>query len=292
MRCEQALFDAGMRRLGLERLGEVLYRRRRMSANGKPSKFGVHLKHWRRVRGFSQLHLSVNAGVSARHLSFIETGRAQPSREMVLLLASQLQVPLREQNAMLLAAGFAPTFLQRDLNEPELDAARDAVRLVLANHDPFPAIAVDRKWDVLMSNCGAAALAEGVAPELLAPTMNVYRISLHPDGMRNRVVNFADYARHLLGRLRHDAAVSGDAALHALLREVEEYPGIKSMPGAITSRGEVALPLRLRTAGGELSFITMIATFGTPFDVTVSELAIESFFPADEATARQMRART
>lgn len=210
---------------------------------------------------------------------------------MVLLLAEHLQLPLREQNTMLLAAGFAPAFQQRQFDAPEMSAVRAAVEMVLKGHEPFPAIAVDRKWNVVMSNCGAPLLAEGVAPELLAAPINVYRLSLHPSGLRQRALNFDEYARHLVGRLRHDASTCGDPDLHALLAEVESYPGIRSIAGTTIGRGNIVLPLRLKSDLGELGFITTIATFGTPFDITVSEIAIESFFPADVATAQRIRAR-
>jgi hypothetical protein len=210
---------------------------------------------------------------------------------MVLLLAQHLQLPLREQNTMLLAAGFAPAFEQRPLDAPEMNAIKAAVEMVLTGHEPFPAIAVDRKWNVVMSNCGAPLLAEGVAPELLIPPINVYRLSLHPQGLRRRVLNFDQYARHLVARLRHDATTCCDPDLQALLAEVESYPEIRSIAGTTIGRGNVVLPLRLKSDHGELGFITTIATFGTPFDITVSELAIESFFPADVATAQRIRAR-
>jgi hypothetical protein len=208
---------------------------------------------------------------------------------MVLLLAEQLRLPLRERNALLLAAGFAPAFAGRDLGAPEMSAVRDAVSLVLKNHEPFPAIAVDRKWNVVMSNSSASLLGQGVAPELLAPPANVYRMSLHPNGLRRRVLNLDEYARHMLARLRHDAEVSGDGELHALLSEVEAYPGMRSLAGATPQRGNVVLPLRLKHETGELAFITTITIFGTPFDMTVEELAIESFFPADNSTAERIR---
>ena len=255
------------------------------------SEFGKQLRKWRQTRRLSQLQLAVDAGVSPRHLSFIETGRSQPSREMVLLLAEQLELPLREQNAMLLAAGFAPAFEGRSLDSPEMSVVRESVAMVLKSHEPFPAITVDRKWNVVMNNCGAPLLTEGLSLERLGPVVNVYRLSLHPDGLRPRVLNFPEYARHLVARLRHDATLSGDGELFELLSEVESYPGMKSIAGISPSRGNVALPLRLRSAQGDLSFITMIATFGTPFDVTVSELAVESFFPADDITARLVRER-
>lgn len=198
--------------------------------------------------------------------------------------------PLREQNALLLSAGFAPAYEERSLDTADMAVVRDAVAMVLGAHAPFPAIAVDRNWNVVQSNCGAPLVAAGAAPELLEPPVNVYRLSLHPDGMRPRVRNFEAYALHLVARLRHDVVTSGDSELRRLLEEVETYPGIRALTGARIERGAVALPLRLATELGELSFITTIATFGTPFDITVAELAIESFFPADEATARAVRA--
>jgi transcriptional regulator with XRE-family HTH domain len=251
--------------------------------------FGVKLRHWRQVRNLSQLELAVAAGVSPRHLSFMETGRSAPSREMVLVLANQLRVPLREQNALLLSAGFAPVYDERPIGAPDMAAVKDAVAMVLGAHEPFPAIAVDRKWNIVQSNGGAALLAAGASPELLEPPINVYRLSLHPKGMRPRVRNFDAYALHLVARLRHDVMISGDAEIQALLDEVERYPGIRALTATRVERGVVALPLRLTTELGELSFITTTATFGTPFDITVAELAIESFFPANEETARAVR---
>jgi transcriptional regulator with XRE-family HTH domain len=253
--------------------------------------FGELLKKWRTMRRYSQLQLALDLGVSSRHLSFIETGRSNPSREMVLLLAEHLDLPLRERNAMLLSAGFAPAFEQRSIEAPELSAVRDAVKMVLKGHEPFPAIAVDRSWNVIMSNCGAAFLGEGVAPELLSPTPNVYRLSLHPNGFRPRVLNFQEYAGHLVARLRRDSAVHGGPELHALLTEIETYPGISELSAPVTGRGGVALPLCVESDGCELAFITTIATFGTPYEVTVSELAIETFFPADNFTANYVRSR-
>lgn len=178
---------------------------------------------------------------------------------------------------------------ERALDGPDMVIVKDAVTMVLKAHEPFPAIAVDRKWNVVQSNCGAPLLAAGVAPELLEQPVNVYRLSLHPKGMRPRVRNFDAYALHLVARLKHDVMTSGDPELSALLEEVERYPGIRALTGARAEKGAVALPLRLATDLGELSFISTTATFGTPFDITVAELAIESFFPGDEATARAVR---
>jgi transcriptional regulator with XRE-family HTH domain len=258
------------------------------SAFGQPS-FGEKLRGRRRTLGLSQLRLALEAGVSARHLSFIESGRSQPSREMVLRLAQQLRVPLREQNAFLLAAGFAPAFEQRALDAPELAAVREAAALVLANHEPFPAVALDRRRDVVMSNRAGAHLVESVAPELLAPTTNIYRVLLHPRGLASRIVGFAEYSSHLLARLQRDAEVSADGELGALLAEVERYPGVGSVNQATPSNATAFLTLRVRDEAGELAFVTTLATFGTPFDVTVSELIIESLFPANAFTAKRLR---
>lgn len=260
-----------------------------MRDDGRSESFGSKLRKWRQVRSMSQLELAVSAGVSSRHLSFLETGRSTPSREMVLLLAQELRLSLREQNGLLLSAGFAPMYAERALDAPDMAAVSDAVTMVLKGHEPFPAIAVDRRWNVVQSNCGAQLLTAGISAELLKPPVNVYRLSLHPRGLRPHVRNFDVYAIHLITRLRHDVATSGDPELSSLLEEVERYPGIRLLAGAQVERGHVALPLRMVTEHGELNFITTIATFGTPLDITVAELAIESFFPADEATARSVR---
>jgi len=252
--------------------------------------FGERLKDRRRILGLSQLQLAVDAGVSPRHLSFLETGRSQPSRDMVLKLAAQMRVPLREQNSLLLAAGFAPAFGQHDLAAPALDAVRSAAALVLKNHEPFPAAALDRKRNVVMANRGARLLLSGVAPALLGPPVNIHRVLLHPDGLSRNIVNFAEYRRHLLERLRRDAEQSGDVELHALFNELSAYPVSSGAGFTAASKADVALVFRFREAGGgELAFITTIATFGTPFDVTVSELVVESLFPADAFTEQRVR---
>lgn len=254
--------------------------------------FGTQLRTWRQKRRLSQLHLALDAGISARHLSFLETGRSRPSRDMVLLLAEQLRLPLREQNALLLAAGFAPSYGEQPFDAPELDAVRDAVDLVLANHEPFPALAVNRRWDVLRSNQGAGVLIEGIAPFLLGPPLNVYRASLHPEGLRRRILNFEHFAGALLSQLRRDAEASADPELSELLNEVENYPALQRQDRRSPPPSYVVQPLQLRSSLGTLSFITTIATFGTPYHTTVAELAIESFFPADAATAQRLRAAT
>lgn len=247
--------------------------------------FGELLRAWRKRRRHSQLQLSSVAQVSARHLGFIETGRSRPSRELVLHLAEHLDVPLRERNTLLLAAGFAPVYTERPLDAPEMDAVRTAVELVLDGHQPYPAVAVDRCWNLVAANPAAALLSDGVAEDLLGPPVNVYRVSLHPDGMARRALNFDEYAPALLNQLRHDLARTGDARLASLLDEVESYPTVRSLSRSSPGRRSVVLPLRLRHPAGELSLFTTVATFGTPADITVSELAVESFFPADSETA-------
>jgi transcriptional regulator with XRE-family HTH domain len=254
-----------------------------------PPSFGERLKSRRQRLGVSQLQLAVDAGVSPRHLSFIETGRSRPSREMVLRLAERLRLPLRDQNTLLLAAGFAPAFAQADLEAPELGAVRRAAALVLANHEPFPAIAIDRRRNVVMSNAGAKALLGELPREVREPAINIYRLLLHPQGLARRIVNFAEYAPHLVARLQRDADTYGDEDLLALLAEVQGYPALRAIARAEPTEG-AALTLRLRDDdGGELAFLTMIATFGTPFDVTVAELVVESLFPADARTAAHFR---
>lgn len=262
-----------------------------MGIDHGPTGFGERLKGWRQHAGVSQLQLAVEARVSPRHLSFIETGRARPSREMVLRLSAQLGVPLREQNVLLLAAGFAPAHGEAELVAPEMSAIRAAAQRVLANHEPFPAVALDRRRDIVMGNRAAELLGRGAAPALRRAPVNVYRLVLHPEGLASRIVDFGNYSRHLVARLARDAAVSGDAMLHALLAEVSAYPGVRATGDLTSSGANGALTLRLRDDdGAELAFLTTLATFGTPFDVTVSELVIESLFPADDRTEARLRA--
>jgi transcriptional regulator with XRE-family HTH domain len=255
---------------------------------------GSLLREWRQRRRLSQLDLALGADVSTRHVSFIETGRSVPSREMVLHLAQRLEVPLRERNALLLAAGYAPAFRERPLSDPALDAARQAVELVLSGHEPYPAIAVDRHWSLLASNQAAGRLLAGVAPALLQPPANVLRLSLHPDGVAPRIVNLAEWRAHLFARLGHQVDVTADPVLVDLLKELREYPAPEGS-AAGPRAGEpdaagVVVPLQLMSPAGILSFISTTTVFGTPVEVTLSELALETFFPADAATAALLRA--
>lgn len=249
---------------------------------------GNLLREWRQRRRMSQLDFAVEAEISSKHLSFLETGRSQPSREMVLHLAELLEVPLRERNALLIAAGFAPMFRERALNDPDLDPARQAVELVLKGHEPYPAIAVDRHWNLVASNSAAERMLVGVDPELLKPPMNALRVCLHPNGMAPRIVNLAEWRAHLLARLRRLIDMSADPVLKALLEELAAYPA-PHLEGDHAPAGAIAVPLRIASPAGVLSFISTITVFGTPIDVTLSELALEAFFPADAATAAVLR---
>lgn len=259
---------------------------------GRSSGVGHLLREWRQRRRMSQLELSNEAAVSARHLSFVETGRSRPSRELVLHLAEHLDVPLRERNALLLAAGYAPVYQERSLDDADMDPVRDALDVILSGHEPYPAVIVDRRWDLVSGNAAALVLfTAGVAPHLLEPPVNVYRLGLHPDGLAPRVRNFADYSTHLLTRLQREVALSGDAALSSLLDEVLAYPGVQRPAHVEVDPARMLfLPMEFTTAEGtELSFFSTLATFGTALDITVAELSIEAFFPADRATADALR---
>ena len=251
-------------------------------------RIGTLLRDWRVRRRMSQQDLALEAGVSARHVSFVETGRAKPSADMVIQLAEHLEVPLRDRNTLLLAAGFAPAYAQRDLDEPEMGPVREAIDRVLRGHEPYPAVVVDRHWGLVAANHAVPLLIGGAADHLLAPPVNVLRLSLHPEGMAPRIVNLGEWRAHLLDRLGRQAVVSGDPALFALHEELAGYPGGEGGHVPDLEAGAIAVPLRLRTDDGELAFISTATTFGTATDVTVSELAIESFFPADDATARAL----
>jgi transcriptional regulator with XRE-family HTH domain len=252
---------------------------------------GPLLRDWRLRRRLTQMELSLDAGVSTRHLSFVETGRSRPSSEMVLHLAEQLEVPLRERNELLVAAGYAPRYADRGFDDPALAEIRAAVSRVLEAHEPFPAIAVDRHWDLVASNGALAPLLEGVAPELLVPPVNTIRLALHPDGVAPRIVNLGDYRADLLGRMERAWRLTGDERLGELYEEMLDYPG-PDAPEAPPATA-VTVQLRLRPPAGrsgpELAFFSTITTFGTAVDVTVSELAVEAFFPADPETADALR---
>ena len=250
---------------------------------------GDLLKSWRTRRRLSQFDLSLLAEVSTRHLSYVETGRSKPSKAFVLHLAEHLDVPLRGRNDRLVAAGYAPLYGETDLDAPEMAQVRQALDLVLGHHDPFPALVVDRTWNLVLANAGATLLLEGLDPRFLERP-NVLRACLHPDGLASRIGDFDVFSGHILGRLRRQVALTGDQALAALYDELVSYPGVSPVE-PWTEHPGVVLPVRIASRLGELSFFTTAATFGTAADVTLSELTVESFFPADDATRRALTSR-
>ncbi|HKS20957.1 MAG TPA: helix-turn-helix transcriptional regulator [Bradyrhizobium sp.] len=254
----------------------------------QPLHIGDHLREWRQRRHLSQLDLAGDAEISARHLSFVETGRAAPSREMVLKLAERLEVPLRERNVLLVAAGFAPAFPQRPLDDPALKSARIAIDLVLRAHEPNPALAYDRHWNLVTANRMVAPLLEGVPERLLVQPLNILRLAFHPEGLAARTVNLAEWAAHLLERLHRQCEATADPELIRLYHDLRTYP-LPARSGPLAP-DNVAIPFKLRHHGEVLSFISTTMVFGTPVDVTLSELALETFFPADEATAQRLKA--
>jgi transcriptional regulator with XRE-family HTH domain len=247
------------------------------------------LREWRQRRRLSQLDLALEAEISTRHLSFLETGRSQPSREMVLHLAERLDVPLRDRNVLLHAAGYAPVFPERPLADPALLVARQAIDQVLAGHEPYPALAVDRHWTLIAANAATQRLMAGVDPSLLEPPVNVLRVSLHPQGLAPHTANLAEWRDHLLTRLRRQIEISGDPVLVRLLRELRDYPAPELPPGDAHDAMPVAVPFQMNTDMGLLSFFGTTTVFGTPVDITLSELALEAFYPADGATADALR---
>jgi transcriptional regulator with XRE-family HTH domain len=252
-----------------------------------PRPVGQLLREWRERRRLSQLELSVQAEVSTRHLSFVETGRSRPTPEMILKLTEHLEVPLRERNQLLLAGGYAPAYPQHGLEAPELASVRAALRQVLAGHEPNPALIINRWWELQDANAAARALIAGLPEHLLRVPVNVLRLSLHPDGMAPRIVNLAQWRTHLLAQVRRRAEQTGDAKLAELHHELLGYPGGTD---ATLPANNVVLPLRLRSDHGELSLFSIAATVETAADVTVEELVIESFYPADARTAQRLAA--
>lgn len=251
--------------------------------------FGEQIKLWRAQRRLSQLDLALESEISARHLSFVETGRSKPSREMVMRLAESLQLPLRSRNALLLAAGFAPAYRERSYDDPALAQAREAVQRILDGHAPCPALAVDRHWNMVAHNKMVPLLLGGVDPSLLAPPVNVLRLSLHPKGLAPQIANLGEWKHHLVERLKAQFAASADPVLDALREELETYPAPAGKAPWEIGMGLV-VPMELDTPAGRLSFFSATTVFGTPVEVTLSEIAIESFFPADAGTAQALRA--
>jgi len=258
------------------------------SAGPQASQFGAHLREWRQRRHLSQLDLAGEAEISARHLSFVETGRAAPSRDMVLRLAERLDVPLRERNVLLVAAGFAPAFPQRALDDPALRSARRAIDVVLKAHEPNPALAVDRHWNLVSANRMVMPLLDGIPPRLLGQPLNVLRLSFHPEALASRTVNLGEWCAHLLERLHRQCEATADPELVKLYQELKAYP-VPARPAPLGA-DNVAIPFRMRLGSDVLSFISTTMIFGTPVDITLSEIAVETFFPADDLTAQRLRA--
>ena len=253
----------------------------------EPIHIGEHLRQWRLRRHLSQLDLAGDAEISTRHLSFVETGRAAPSRDMVLKLAERLDVPLRERNVLLVAAGFAPAFPQRSIDDPALKSARAAIDWMLRAHEPNPALAYDRHWNLVTANRMVAPLLDGIPARLLGQPFNILRLALHPEALAPRTVNLAEWSSHLLERLHRQCEATADPELLKLYQELKAYP-MPARSGPLSS-DNVAIPFKLRLGGDVLSFISTTMIFGTPVDITLSELALETFFPADDLTARRMR---
>jgi len=246
---------------------------------------GQLLREWRERRRISQLDLSIQADISARHLSFVETGRSRPTPGMILRLSEQLDVPLRERNALLLAGGYAPAYPEHSLDEPELMRLRAVLRQILTGHQPYPALVVNRWWEMLDGNAAIQVLTDGCDPALLTPPVNALRVSLHPGGMAPRIANLPEWRAHILERLHRQVQSTRDPRLAELYGELSAYPGGVAERPELT---DVAVPLRLRHGDRELAFFSMTAVVGAPLDVTVAEVAIESFYPADAETAEAL----
>jgi len=258
-------------------------------ARARQRPIGQLLRGWRERRRLSQLELAIQADISTRHLSFVETGRAMPSRDMVLRLAEQLDVPLRERNDLLLAAGYAPIYPRTSLDSPALAAVRAAIRQVITAHQPYPAVAVDRCWHLVEANASIGVFTKGAAAPLLTPPVNALRLTLHPGGLAPRIVNLGEWRAHLLRRLRRQVALTGDPELTELYGELRGYPCDQPEPEIeLPGPGDIVVPLRIRDGDRELAFFSTVFAFGTPLDITVAELSVESFFPLDEATATAM----
>lgn len=279
--------------MGVGRLTGMPPARTPVDASPSPLDVGGALREWRERRRLTQLELALESSVSARHLSFLETGRSRPGRATLMRIVRQLDLPYREQNRLLLAAGHAPAFPERPLDDPELAPVREALDLVLARHEPHPAVAFDRHWNLVAANPALLALTEGVEvdPALLEPPVNVLRLGLHPRGLAPLYANLGEWRSHFTGRLERQAEASGDPDLAVLLEEVRSYsePGEEREPGPGSGQGEVLGPLKVHAPdGGVLSFLGMFATFDTPFEVTSSELAVELLFPADGSTGEAL----
>lgn len=248
---------------------------------------GSLLKTWRERRRKSQMELALDAEISTRHLSFVETGRARPSREMILLLAENLEIPLRERNRILIAGGYAPVYSEKNFDDISLTSARQAIELILKGHEPFPALAVDRHWNMVAANKIVPLMLEGIDAELLEPPVNVLRLSLHPEGLAKKIINFREWRGHLLSRLKKQVEDTADFELEQLFDELISHKIPDGKSGKVsTDETGIIVPLKIESKFGTLSFISTTTVFGTPVDVTLSEIALETFFPADEETTK------
>jgi transcriptional regulator with XRE-family HTH domain len=254
---------------------------------------GPLLRDWRQRRRLSQLDVSARAAISTRHLSFLETGRARPSREMVLHLAEELDIPLRERNTLLVAAGYAPVYQETPLEGDDMATVRETLQQLLASHEPNPALVIDRQWNLVLANRAVGLLTAGLPESLLVPPVNVLRLSLHPDGLAPRIANFEEWSGHLLSRLAREVTATGDPGLAALYDELAAFPGVSQRERAVPhgdGASRLMVTLRLKSPLGDLAFFSTVATFGTAVDITLAELSIESFFPVDASTAATLRA--
>jgi transcriptional regulator with XRE-family HTH domain len=252
------------------------------------------VRDWRLRRHRSQMDLAHEVGVSPRHLSFVETGRAKASPELLLALAEHLEVPLRERNGLLLASGYAPRYRQSSLDAPEMARVRQTLQRILDGHDPYPGVVIDRSWNVVLANRGAAFVVQGLPDHVVGPPLNVFRLCLHPDGLASRTLNFDEWSTYLLTQLHRSRVLSEDPAFETLSEEVMGYPNLAALGDwrqkASTEEPEILVPLCLASAAGELSLFTTVTVFGTPQDITLAELAIELFYPADDASEAMLRA--
>jgi len=252
---------------------------------------GDLLRDWRHRRHRSQMDLALEVGVSPRHLSFVETGRSRPSPEMVLAVARHLEVPLRERNALLLAAGYAPRYHETPLDDAAMARVRSSLQRMLDAHDPYPGVVIDRQWNVVLANQAALQLTVGVPEHLLAPELNVFRMSLHPEGLAARTRNFEDWATYLLGQIRRTVRLTGDEGMAAIEQEVRSYPNVAALPDRplVEEEPPLLVPVVLDLGGTDVVLFTTLTTFGTPRDITLDELAVELFFPADDAAEVALR---
>lgn len=254
--------------------------------------FGQHLRHWRQHRRLSQLDLSHQADISTRHVSFLETDRSVPSRDMVLRLAERLDVPLRERNTLLTSAGYAAMYRERALDHPDMTEARDAVDLILRCHEPNPALAMDRHWNLVAANRMVPLFLAGLDDAVLKPPVNVLRLSLHPQGLAPRILNLAQWKHHLFARLQQQIQATDDSGLKTLAAELHSYSAHHAPDTGLHLQGEtrgVVMPFQLQSSQGVLSFISTVTIFGSPMDITLQELALETFLPADAFTAQHVR---